>query len=115
MHEYSVVRSLLEMVEERARERGASAVHRLRVCIGELSGVETELFISAYEILRERTVCDGAPLELQEVEASFVCPRCRVEVPRGSVLTCAVCGAPARLVQGDEILLERIEMEVPDV
>ena len=29
-----------------------------------------------------------------------------------SMLRCAACGTPARLVAGDEILLERIEMEV---
>jgi Zn finger protein HypA/HybF involved in hydrogenase expression len=34
-------------------------------------------------------------------------------VPAGAVLRCAACGAPARLVSGDEIVLEQIEMEVP--
>jgi hypothetical protein len=29
------------------------------------------------------------------------------------VLRCASCAVPARLVSGDEILLEQIEMEVP--
>jgi hypothetical protein len=34
-------------------------------------------------------------------------------IPPGSVLRC--CDSPARLAAGDDILLERIEMEVPDV
>jgi hypothetical protein len=29
------------------------------------------------------------------------------------VLRCRDCGVPARLIGGDEILLDRIEMEVP--
>jgi Zn finger protein HypA/HybF involved in hydrogenase expression len=29
------------------------------------------------------------------------------------VLTCPSCAVPAHLVQGDEIMLDRIEMEVP--
>jgi Zn finger protein HypA/HybF involved in hydrogenase expression len=29
------------------------------------------------------------------------------------MLQCPRCGVPARLAQGDEIVLDRIEMEVP--
>jgi hypothetical protein len=29
------------------------------------------------------------------------------------VLKCDACGSPARLAEGDEIMLDRIEMEVP--
>jgi hypothetical protein len=31
----------------------------------------------------------------------------------GDVLTCQACALPARLAQGDEIMLDRIELEVP--
>ncbi len=40
MHEYSIVQALVERVDAEARARGATAVHRLSVSIGELSGVE---------------------------------------------------------------------------
>jgi Zn finger protein HypA/HybF involved in hydrogenase expression len=33
-------------------------------------------------------------------------------VAPGDVLTCPDCGSPARLEEGDEIVLDRIEMEV---
>jgi Zn finger protein HypA/HybF involved in hydrogenase expression len=36
-------------------------------------------------------------------------------VPAGGPLRCPACGAPARLVSGDDILLERLDLEVPDV
>ena len=36
-------------------------------------------------------------------------------VARGAILRCDTCGHPARLTHGDEIILERIEMEAPDV
>jgi Zn finger protein HypA/HybF involved in hydrogenase expression len=41
-----------------------------------------------------------------------VCPVCGSEVPRAAVLRCPGCERPARLVEGDEIILARIEMEV---
>ncbi len=113
MHEYSIVQALLARVEAEARARDAVAVRALSVQIGEASGVEPQLFASAYEVFRDRTVCAAAELEVERVPAEWACSRCGVPVARGAVLRCEVCGAPARLTQGDEILLTRIEMEVP--
>jgi hydrogenase nickel incorporation protein HypA/HybF len=113
MHEYSIVRALMDQVEGQARAHGAVAVHRVRVKIGELSGVEGELLSSAYELVRAGSrVCAAAELEIVPVPASWQCGLCGTEVERGGRLSCSACGAPARLVAGEEILLERIEMEV---
>ncbi|MCP3963246.1 MAG: hydrogenase maturation nickel metallochaperone HypA [bacterium] len=112
MHEYSLIQSLLDVVDAEARSRGATAVHHLRVQVGELSGVETELLASAYELFREHTSCAGADLEIVPVPARWGCPDCGAEIVRGDVLRCAACARPAQLETGDEILLERIEMEV---
>lgn len=112
MHEYSIVSALLERVDEEARARHATAIHRLRVRVGELSGVETELLASAYELFRERTLCAAAELEIVPVAARWECPDCGGEIARGEILACPGCRRPARLAEGQEILLERIEMEV---
>ena len=112
MHEYSVVGALIEQVDAQARARGATAVRRVCVRIGELSGVDRELLATAYELFRERTVCAEAALSIEPVSARWECSRCGCELPRQSMLCCVVCGSPARLAQGDEILLMRIEMEV---
>jgi hydrogenase nickel incorporation protein HypA/HybF len=113
MHEYSIVQALLDRVDAEARARGASSVSRLELRIGELSGVEADLLSSAFAAFRERTICAGADLAVQPVAARWECPRCRADIPRGAVLTCRACGVPARLAAGDEIVLDRIEMEVP--
>jgi hydrogenase nickel incorporation protein HypA/HybF len=112
VHEYSIVASLLDRIEELARERRATAVHGVLVSIGELSGVEPDLLATAYDTFRERTVCENARLTILPVAARWECPGCRQGIPRGAVLACARCGTPARLSAGDEIVLERIEMEV---
>ena len=62
MHEYSLVRALVARVEREARARDALAVRRLSVRIGELAGVERELFESAYQASREGTLCAAAEL-----------------------------------------------------
>lgn len=115
MHEYSIVQALLEAVEREAITRQAILVRRVHVKIGELSGVEMELLASAYRMCREDTLCAGAELVIHPVEKRWVCPKCEKPLPEGEILFCPSCEVPARLTQGDEILLQRIEMEVSDV
>jgi len=113
VHEYSIIQALLERVEHEAHARGALSVSRLAVRIGELSGVEQRLLETAYETFRERTLCENAALDVTFVPARWGCPACGVDIPSGAVLSCRDCGSAARLVQGEEIMLDRIEMEVP--
>jgi len=113
MPEYSIVQSLLERVEEEARRRGATSVQRLHLRIGVLSGVEVELLTTAFALFRERSVCAEAELAVESVAVRWTCPRCGCEIAPGQILRCPTCATPARLDRGDEIVLERIEMEVP--
>jgi hydrogenase nickel incorporation protein HypA/HybF len=112
VHEYSIVGELISRVETEARAHGATSVQRLQVRIGELAGVETELLASAYAVFREKTICRDAELEIHSVPAHWVCPQCQRSISRGEVLRCSACQLPARLESGDEIILDRIEMEV---
>lgn len=115
MHEYGIVQSLLACVEKEATARAATAVRRITVRIGELSGVEGDLLKLAYETFREQTLCAEAEMEIINVAADWDCPACAQRIPRGAVLRCSSCNLPARLCAGSEIILEQIEMEVRDV
>ncbi len=112
MHEYSIVQALLERVEREARQRGAAAVTAVRVRIGDASGVDRELLVSAFEVFRARSICEHADFEVVAVRARWQCPRCGDDLVAGRALACPSCAGPARLVEGDEIVLDRIEMEV---
>jgi hydrogenase nickel incorporation protein HypA/HybF len=114
MHEYGIVESLIERASAEAEARAASAIRRLHVRIGELAGVDAELLATAFQTFR-RGICEGADLCITETKAAWACPRCSAPIARGAFLRCLTCAVPARLEAGDEILLERIEMEVPDV
>jgi hydrogenase nickel incorporation protein HypA/HybF len=112
MHEYSLVSAMVERVEREAKARQAVAVHKLAVSIGAVSGVEPELFASAFTLVRQGLL-ENATLEIRRAEAAWSCPGCGKAIPAGAELRCTECGLPAKLVSGDEILLEQIEMEVP--
>jgi hydrogenase nickel incorporation protein HypA/HybF len=113
MHEYSLVVALMERIEEEAAAHRALAVHRVRVRIGELSGVEPDLLESAFGIVRTGTICARAALDIERVPARWECSACRRPLEAGQRLRCAACGGPAALAGGDEILLGQIELEVP--
>jgi hydrogenase nickel incorporation protein HypA/HybF len=114
MHEYSLVASLVGRVEEEARRRNAIAIHGLTISVGELAGVDPELFRTAYETFREGTLCEKATLRIVTFPASFSCPSCGKIFAKGDVLRCAACDRPARPSErSDALLLESIDMEVP--
>lgn len=113
MHEYSLMLALMERVEQEAAAHRALAVHRVRVRIGELSGVEPGLLESAFDIVRAGTICERAALDIERVTARWECSGCGRTLEQGQRLQCAVCGAPAALASGGEILLGQIELEVP--
>ena len=115
MHEYSIVASLIDRVQKEAAAHGATRVHRLHVEIGELSGVELDLLKTAFDTFRESTICEQAELAIESVAADWACPACHRSFEHGAILRCKECDRPARAIHGDEIILQRIEMEAPNV
>lgn len=111
MHEYSIVQSLVDSVTAAVGERVAS-VHEVRVAIGEMSGVDCGLLTTAYEVFRAGTLCEHASLTIDRIPARWHCPRCHMAIASGAFLRCAECNEPAQLASGDEIVLQRIELEV---
>ena len=115
MHEYSVALALIDRVAIAARAHESGRVRRVHVSIGELSGVDPGLLCTAYDACRPGTICGGASLDVTPVATAWTCSACGRAVPQVGPRRCTSCGAPARLTQGDELLLERIEVEVNDV
>jgi hydrogenase nickel incorporation protein HypA/HybF len=111
MHEYSIVQSLVDSVTAAVGAREAT-VERVDIAIGELAGVDCALLTTAFEVFREGTLCAQAALTIARIPARWECSRCHCEVARGGFLRCPLCEAPARLAAGDEILLQRIELEI---
>lgn len=110
MHEYSIIQSLVDSVKV-AVPAGA-AVNRIEVRIGEVSGVDWELLSTAYEVFRAGTLCERATMTIDRIPAQWECSMCGEAIARGAILRCTTCGGAAHLAAGDEIILQRIELEV---
>lgn len=112
MHEYSIIQSLVDSVAAAVGPRRNAAVHSVHVAIGELAGVDCDLLATAYDVFRAGTLCEHAALTIDRIPARWECSRCATALESGTVLRCPLCREPARLAAGDEIVLQRIELEV---
>lgn len=115
MHEASLVDGLFDQVDQVVAQHPSGRLCLLRVRVGELAGVEPELFRTAFEVIRGSRGHEQVMLELVREEAVWSCPSCATRVPSGSVLHCGTCGGGVTLVVGGDIILDRIELEVPSV
>jgi len=121
MHEASLCDALFDQVDAAlAPHRDAGAVVRVvRVAIGELAGVDPELFRLAFEALGADRHARAA-LELRHVAAVWRCPTCADDGDRAAArapdapLRCPACTGPLALAAGDELVLERVELELPE-
>ena len=112
MHEYSIALELLRSVEAAANDYDNPSIKRVYLRIGEHAGVEATLLSSAFELARAGTICAQADLEIRISRAVWCCSLCGEPIDKGAPLTCPRCDVPARMDSGDEIMLERLEMEV---
>jgi hydrogenase nickel incorporation protein HypA/HybF len=88
-------------------------VRLVRVRLGDASGVEPELFRTAFDGTRDERGHGDATLEVVAEPEAWRCAECARPIPRGAVLQCPACGAAAQLVGGDALFLDHLELEVP--
>lgn len=112
MHELSVCLALIEQVERIARERKARTVSRIVVELGPLSGVEPSLLRHAYPLAAASTVAEHAELEIEESDIVVQCGQCGAQsAATANRLLCSNCGDfRTRIVSGDEMILQRVEL-----
>jgi hydrogenase nickel incorporation protein HypA/HybF len=112
VHEAGLAQAALEIAEERARERGATRIHRLVLHVGDLSGVVTDALRFALEALSPGTPAEGARFDIEVVPVECHCPACdRSFRPADVIYACPACGAISGDVrQGHELALHSMEV-----
>jgi hydrogenase nickel incorporation protein HypA/HybF len=113
VHELSLVASVFDVLEEKAREHGAARVVRVVLKVGVMAGVVPDLLESAFDIYKKGTLADGARLEIVAVPVRLRCPDCGGEAVREDAdFSCAACGSRrVEIIEGRELVVERIELE----
>ena len=114
MHELSLVASVFEVLEEKAREHGAVRVTRVVLKIGVMSGAVPDLVESAFETFKKGTIAETARLEIVVIPVKLRCPECGGEAVREDTdFSCAGCGSRRiEIVEGRDLVVETIELEI---
>lgn len=113
MHELAVAQALVEQVESVIRQHRAQSASLIRVRIGPLSGVVSELLGNAFPLAAAGSRMEHAVLDLVAAPITVRCETCGAETEATmNRLVCGACGDwHTRIVSGDELLLESVELE----
>lgn len=113
MHEASLVRSLLQQVNDLLIEHDGQSVEAIRIEMGPLSGVERLLVEIAFEQQVDDTPCRGATLHVEEVPLSAICRNCNHEfnIERFRFVCPACDSNHVQITGGEEFRLLDIDIE----
>ncbi len=110
MHELSVATAVLNTALKHSDERRVSVVN-LRV--GRMRQVVPDSLRFYFEIVARDTACEGAALELEEIEVELRCRDCeRSWSPQIPAFRCPDCAsANVEVAAGEELEVQFIELE----
>ncbi len=114
MHEISLVRSIFRTLDENFSPEDAARIAAIELKIGPLANVEPRLMQNAFEAVVEEDEKRFSQVELRIhlVPILVQCPDCgQTSEVHNYRFVCAECQKPcANVVQGNELLIERVEM-----
>jgi hydrogenase nickel incorporation protein HypA/HybF len=110
VHEASLMKNLLAIVERAARDEGGGSVRVVHLRIGEMAGVSPDALQFAFDVMSKGTTAEGGVLEIGRVPLSVRCKGCGATVePKDFVFVCPVCGsAEIEILTGREMEVDYI-------
>ena len=113
MHELSLCQSILNIIQDYAREHDFTKVQTLRFSFGKLSCVEENALDFSFQAVAKGTIAEGAELRFQIHPVQIYCFSCeksfQMEEYTGE---CPECGSNNVVLQGGTEELKLLEMEV---
>ena len=113
MHEYSLTRQIVKIVNRAATEHGAKKVVQVRLVLGESSGIIAESVQLYFDQIARGTPAEGAKLAVRQVQPQMHCSVCNRNFvrPRFSFACpdCGTLGNPTDI--GSECYVEGVELE----
>ncbi len=113
MHEMALAASILNIVEDTARQQGAGRVTEIRLEIGELANVESAALQFCLESALCGSLAEGARVELLAIPGRGQCVTCGETVPLAALYDpCPRCDSyPVRPISGQELRVKDIMVE----
>lgn len=113
MHELALTEKLLRLVLTEAEKYQAQRITKIKVSIGELSGIIEDCVAYYFQLSARDTIAAGAKLEFTKCKATLFCPVCERHFEKSPQdFNCPNCGGLGRLTEsGRECFVESIEVE----
>jgi hydrogenase nickel incorporation protein HypA/HybF len=110
MHELSIASGIVQTALKHADGRQVTVV---AMQVGRLRQVVPDSLRFYFEIVARDTACEGARLELQEIELRLRCEDCEREwETQAPMFRCAQCDSiTVSVAAGDELAVDYIEVE----
>ncbi len=112
MHELSICRSLIELINAEAKEKGFQTVLEIELRVGEFSGLVPDCIREFFPYAAGGTVAENAELKIESVPAAFKCLDCGYEgaVDRKSA-RCPSCQSQSiKMTAGREFFVESLKV-----
>jgi hydrogenase nickel incorporation protein HypA/HybF len=108
----AIASRILDAIVSQAGAEGAHRITRLRMQVGQASGVSAEALAFAVQALAPGTCAEGITLDIETVELVMRCRDCGEQCTTGSpIFACPACGGRAAdIVSGRELRL--LDMDV---
>jgi hydrogenase nickel incorporation protein HypA/HybF len=113
MHEISIAESILEIAEAKARDANARSIQVIALRLGEFTTIVREALEFAFEIARRGTLAENARLQIEIVPVIVRCVVCNADAPvvKSICLFCSRCGFPLKIISGEELQIDYVEVE----
>jgi hydrogenase nickel incorporation protein HypA/HybF len=109
----SIAQSVLDIAFGEMEKRAASRVQKVKISIGEFSGVVKDALEFAFEVLTPETPASGAMFEIEVIPLTAECAACGpVECRLNDLnLLCPACGSAVRVNSGREMRVDYLDLD----
>ena len=113
MHEMAIAQSVLDIAFGEMDKRAASRLNKVKLSVGEFSGVVKEALEFAFQALKPDTRAADAEFEIEVVPLKAECSNCG---PAGCLLCdldliCPGCGGVMRVTGGRDMKVEYLDID----
>ena len=116
MHEYSLAVEVIKVAEQVAEQKKAASVDEITIEVGNMSGVEADVFESVLGMLAESSILEKAKLNIIRLKGMGECIACKKDFEMDKRMdTCPECHAfPAEIRGGKEFRVVSLLIEEKD-
>lgn len=113
MHEMAIAQGILDIVVQEASQNGADRITRIKLRIGEMTGIQPDALTFCFEALAAETPARAAELEIEIVPLVAECQSCGQQfgVERYRFFCPACSSADVKTLSGRELQVEHLEVE----